>query len=87
MTEDLAVAIVRELEELAAEHPQIVITLAPFDAWTLIGVLQLVLRHPAMTGASGDMARRMKDALIATVARSPTLAAVARMGDDPRFDS
>lgn len=46
MTEDLAVAIVRELEELAAEHPQIVITLAPFDAWTLIGVLQLVLRHP-----------------------------------------
>jgi hypothetical protein len=53
----------------------------------LIGVLQLVLRHPGFHGGPRDVAERLKNGLVGRLATSPALAAVATMGDDPRFDS
>jgi len=87
MSQELVQQMIRELEELTARHPQVMIALTPRDAFSLIGVLQLALRYPGFAGSTRELALHVKETLIATVATSPALAAVARMGDDPAFDS
>ena len=54
---------------------------------TLIGQLQLALRHPRNVGPSSVEARMLVDILIGQVeARSPALAAFLRRGYDPARD-
>ena len=76
-----------DLRDLEAQHPTVVLELPLVDAWMLIGELQLALRHPENTGPSRDVAARVKELLVRTIATTPSLARVAAMGDDPRFDS
>lgn len=57
-------------------------------AMSLVGSLQLSLRHPENVGPSANVAREVIEGIIAIVA-SQGFAAVAllmRMGDNPRFD-
>jgi hypothetical protein len=86
MSEDLIVAMVRELDELRAAHPTIMFSIDPADAFNLIGALQLVLRHPDLPETTRDVAERVKTGLARAIATTPALAAVVRMGDDPTFD-
>ena len=54
---------------------------------TLIGQLQLALRHPRNVGPSSLDARNLVNKLIGQVeARSPELAEFLRRGDDPSHD-
>jgi DNA-binding transcriptional LysR family regulator len=87
MSEDLLILLARELDAFREQHPEVLLRLDPVDAFYLIGVLQLALRHPELPETSRDCAERIKAALVALIAHSPALAAVVRMGDDPFFDS
>lgn len=87
MSNDLYLAMARELDALRHEHPEVLLRLEAVDAWYLIGILQLVLRHPTLPESSRDCAERVKAALVERIAITPALATVVRMGDDPAFDS
>ena len=86
MTPRLEQQMVEELGALAERRPVTTINVGTIDAWMVIAVLQLALRHPGLQGATREAAERMKNALVGAIATTPALAAVATMGDDPRFD-
>lgn len=56
-------------------------------ACTVVGLLQLALRHPALQGLSAGVGRRVRDELIAKLADGDTeVEAIIRRGDDPQHD-
>jgi len=58
------------------------------SALSLIGNLQLALRHPANGGPSASIAREFIDGLLERMiaARLYRTAELARLGDDPAYD-
>jgi hypothetical protein len=74
---------------LAAEledHPGVNLHLDGHSAFTLAGVIQLALRHPALSVA-GPIPAQMRD-LVGAIAEGlgPGVAAVVEMGWDPAND-
>lgn len=74
------------LARLQAMQP-VQLELSPLQAFTLIGHLQLALRHPGNVGPSADMAeaiaRMMQDAL---TWQDATVGAAVEAGWNPCFD-
>jgi hypothetical protein len=76
-------------ENMAAElatHPPVEVVLTATGAVHLVGLLQLVLRHPAIGGSSRDTAIAIIEQVRVYFAGCPTTLAVIRRGDDPRED-
>jgi len=86
MSEPLLDDVTRELRELLARRPTIRFELGTLDAWNLVAVLQLALRHPRIGGAPLATAEMVKNALVAEIATTPALAELAALGDDPAYD-
>jgi hypothetical protein len=57
-------------------------------ALAVVGALQLALRHPANTGPSSEAVRGVIAAVIQRIEEDgfPSLAGLARLGDNPTFD-
>jgi hypothetical protein len=56
-------------------------------ALSIIGSIQLALRHPAYTGPSAELARRIASDLEIWLEQvAPDVAAIASMGWNPDFD-
>lgn len=55
-------------------------------AWTILGQLQLALRHPMNTGPSAERTRRLALEVQAKIAPSGARKALADLGWDPRYD-
>jgi hypothetical protein len=87
MRDHLGEELAAEILALEARHPTILFEIATRDALTLIGVLQLVLRHPAVPANARALVEHVKRQLTAPLAGSPALVTVIAMGDDPQFDS
>jgi hypothetical protein len=80
----------RAAAEMATANPNFILPvhLDVTSALSLIGNLQLALRHPANKGPSAAIARRVIDGLIEklnTVGLTAT-AEVARLGDNAAYD-
>lgn len=76
-------------EQMAAElatHPPVEVLLTATGAVHLVGLLQLVLRHPAISGSSRDTAVAIVEQIRVYFAGCPTTLAVMRRGDDPSQD-
>ena len=76
------------IEQLTAKVPSLHLDL---DWLTVIGIvsqLQLALRHPLNRGdRTARAARELIDKITAQVeAHAPALAAIMRLGDDPKYD-
>jgi hypothetical protein len=75
------------VEALRDKHPICVIECHWETVTSLIGGLQLALRHPGMPAATGRRLRAVVDNLIERVAEiSPDLGALLHLGDDPSRD-
>jgi hypothetical protein len=78
------------LEEMCAIDPQFTIPvhLDIPSALSLIGNLQLALRHPANEGPSATIARKFIDGLIDRMITAGLyrVAELAKLGDDPAYD-
>ncbi len=86
--QDLTRRAARELREV---NPDFILPvyLGISDALSIIGNLQLALRHPGNHGPSADVARAMIDGLIEQMIGCglTATAELARLGDDPAYDS
>jgi len=84
-TDDDAIAVIKDLHnaELAGERGPI--TLGPFTAFVLIGLLQLTLRHPHVEGNNRAVAEMIIGQLKTWFEGTPTESLLA-MGDDPVLD-
>ena len=74
---------------LAAElatHPPVEVVLTATGALHLAGLLQLVLRHPYISGSSHDTAIAIIEQIRVYLADCPTTLFVLTKGDDPRND-
>lgn len=87
LRESLYAGFQREFEEIGDQLLTLQLDVGHLAA--LVANLQLALRHPANTGATGEVARTLVDGIIAAVEREgrPALAALLRAGDDPAFDT
>lgn len=75
-----------EFAALAARTDAIRLLLSPFEAWVLIGQLQLALRHPANTGPSAQIAKILALRLQSIVAPDGVLALIAARGWHAEYD-
>lgn len=70
-----------------ADLPPMELILRPETVMSLVGVVQLALRHPEFTeGATHAAALRFIDGARSYFAACPTALDVVRRGDDPRED-
>lgn len=75
------------LKRLAAKHPFMKFDLDWNTGIAILACLQLSLRHPGNTGPSAALARGFVDGTIRVIEGiEPELAALLRLGDDPRHD-
>lgn len=58
-----AEVLARDFQSLLEEKGHMNIALTPYDAFCIIGQLQLALRHPSNVGAPADTGRRLADTL------------------------
>jgi hypothetical protein len=72
-----------------AIQPVIQVDMEPKEAISIVGCLQLSLRHPGNTGPSAVYARRMIAGIIQRLIDFgfPGCAEVARLGNDPAWDA
>jgi hypothetical protein len=76
-------------ERLAAElagHPPVEVVLTATGAMHLVGLLQLVLRHPYIGGSSRDTAVTIIEQMRVYFADCPTTLFVIDKGNDPSQD-
>lgn len=87
--EDLQHAAVEQIREMTAKNWRAEISLDAVAALQLIGELQLALRHPRNDTHAAHFARTTIDGLISMLTASgyEHVAALAKLGDDPRHDS
>jgi hypothetical protein len=84
--QELQNAAAKEAAQFHERGEPVILRLDWLEAWTLLGQLQLALRHPMNVGPSAVVARQLIATLKQRVATTPALAEVARRGDDRRFD-
>ena len=75
-----------EFKALCEDKQPVILELTKLQAWSLLGQIQLALRHPQNNGPTGDIAREIALGIQEKVAPSPALAEVARRGWDKRYD-
>jgi hypothetical protein len=68
------------------QKPDIDITIPPFYAYTLIGMLQFVLRHPHIPDASREAAESIARQLQSIFDNYPAIATVLEQGWNPEYD-
>jgi hypothetical protein len=85
--EELEAQFIAEFKALAERTDLIHIALTPIQIWTLIGQVQLAIRHPENTGPSRQTAEHIVRQLAAIVAPSGTLAALVEQGWGQRHDA
>ena len=77
-------------DEISAANPDFILPvhLDVLSALSIIGTLQLALRHPANTGAAAAVARSTIDGLIAMLTEYgfTATAELARLGDNRDYD-
>ena len=79
------------LEQFAVEFAKIkqqpvILQLGGWEAWALLGQIQLACRHPENNGPTRQVAEQIARQLQAAVATTPALAAMAEMGWNPDYD-
>ena len=76
------------LKRLSETHPTILFELAPAEMMSIVGGLQLALRHPNFTGPSAQICRKWIRAFQEQIAQEePVVADVIEMGFNPEFDT
>jgi hypothetical protein len=82
-----ALAYLMRLADLEEQQPdeRATITVGPFTAFTLIGALQLAMRHPGFSPVQTDLVGQVIDQLRPLFAGTPG-EQLLRLGDDPAFD-
>lgn len=75
-------------EEFAGmeQHPGIVLDLSGYQAWCLLGQIQLACRHPENVGPSRQIVEGLARTIEAEVATTPALQEVARRGWLAEYD-
>jgi len=75
------------ISKLTNDPARILLDLSRFDAWVLLGTVQLAMRHPAFTGPTSDIAREIAQRLQASVCQDdPTLLRMTQMGEREKYD-
>jgi len=74
---------VRQLEESGAGMPFV---FSPSEAFMLLAILQLALRHPRVDGTTGQFARTLAENIEGRLCKTPALKEVARQGWQPEHD-
>jgi hypothetical protein len=78
---------VSEVKRLEGEGRQFALQMRPIEATSLIGAIQLVLRHPGFRGPSSQVVRDLAIALQQGIASaSPALGDQLQLGWDPAHD-
>ena len=87
LSETEALAYVEELARIEQDpdHQKATIVMGPFTAFTLIGTLQLAMRHPDFSAAQAGLIRDVIGQLRPLFAGTPG-EVLLRMGDEPAFD-
>lgn len=68
------------------DHPGVDMHLSAYQAWCVLGQLQLAHRHPENTGPSAQIAAGIARELESAVATTPALARVAQQGWEANGD-
>jgi hypothetical protein len=77
--EELLKAGASELQELINREP-ITVELRPFEAWALLGNLQLALTHERNRGATARIGRQIAKSIERQIATTPALKEIVRRG-------
>jgi hypothetical protein len=85
MTDEEAIAYVKRLYELEEAGERTTIVIGPASAFSLIGMLQLVTRHPSLSARQLAIARSMIDDLRSMFKGTLGEEIIAR-GDNPVYD-
>lgn len=78
--EDQFAADIKDLIDSGAGMPFV---FNPGEAFMLLAVLQLALRHPGLDGAAGSFARELAENIQERLCVTPALKEVARLGWEP----
>lgn len=84
--DSLYAAFEREMVALQGDTARFVLELSLLDAFTVLGQLQLALRHPDNTGPAAQIARRIAGRIEAGLPQGGAIARVAQLGWDPGAD-
>ncbi len=76
----------RDFDDLANDDQKIQIEISKIEAFTLVGQLQLALRHSANVGPGSEIAKQFALKLQAAVANTPVLHEVISRGWHKEFD-
>ncbi len=68
------------------DHPGVILQLGAWEAWALLGQLQLACRHPRNNGPTRQIAERFARQIQAAVATTPALKVIAERGWNPAYD-
>jgi hypothetical protein len=85
MMDDDAAITAQMAAELVTRHPMELV-LQPMTVLQLVGLVQLALRHPALSADLRDAGQRFVRASQQYFADAPATLDVIRRGDDPRED-
>jgi hypothetical protein len=77
---DLQQRFVQEILELQESGAGMPFVFTPSEAFTLLAILQLVLRHPRIDGPTGEFARSLAENIEERLCKTPALKEVARQG-------
>jgi hypothetical protein len=86
MSEDEDLAAIRQLAEAEQAGERHKIPIGPFSAFSLIGMLQLVTRHPDLGEGQLAIAESMIRDLAKGFEHNPAIMDLIRRGNDPAHD-
>jgi hypothetical protein len=83
---DLQQQFIQEIQTLQDSGAAMPLVFTPSEAFMLLAILQLVLRHPRVDGPTGEFARSFAENIEERLCKTPALKEVARQGWQPEHD-
>lgn len=75
-----------ESEKVAKNKQAYAVILSFWEAWSILGAIQLACRHHSFNGPSRDLAEAVARRIEQSITPFPAMKEVARRGWDPQFE-